>query len=66
MPTRCSRCGGPVVEIVLEGDGAPLTMRSCSRCDAREWASGDEPVELDAVIGTLSDRGAQQRNKRSR
>jgi hypothetical protein len=66
MTIRCSRCGGPVVEIVLDGESSNLTMRSCSVCDAREWASDGDPVELDTVLGELSDLGTQRRNKRSR
>jgi hypothetical protein len=66
MSTRCSRCGAPAVEIVIEGESSSLTMRSCSVCDAREWASGDDPVELDTVLGELTDLGTQRRNKRSR
>lgn len=66
MSTRCSRCGGPVVEIVIDAESSDLTMRSCSVCDAREWASKGDPVELDEVLGELTDLGAQRRNKRSR
>lgn len=65
MSTRCSRCGGPIVEIVLSGDGSDLTMRSCSTCDTREWANDGEPVELSEVIGEISDTAPQRRHRRS-
>jgi hypothetical protein len=66
MSTRCSRCGGPVVEIVIDGESSPITMRSCSVCDARQWESDGDPVELDSVLGELTELGSQRRNKRSR
>ena len=66
MTTRCPRCGGPVVEIVIDSDASALTMRSCSTCDAREWESDGDPVELDSVLGELTDLGTQRRHKRSR
>ncbi len=65
MSTRCTRCGGPVVEIVLTTDGRELTMRSCSHCDTREWASGDESVERDAVLGEITESSTGRRHRRS-
>jgi hypothetical protein len=66
MSTRCARCGGPIVEIVIENDSSNLTMRSCSTCDAREWNSGGERVELDRVLGELTEVGVKRRHRRSR
>lgn len=65
MTTECTQCGGPIVEIVLANDGSNLTMRSCSKCDAREWENDGEPVELDDVLGELNSTGAQRRNRRT-
>lgn len=64
--TRCSRCGGPIVEIDLSVDGSRLVMRSCSTCDAREWQRGDQPADLDEVLVDLTATGEQRRHKRSR
>ena len=64
MTTRCTRCGGPIVEIVLSADDSNLTMRSCSTCDAREWDHDGEPVALDDVLGDLSEIGEQRRHRR--
>ena len=65
MTTQCTQCGGPVVEIVIGSGGSKLTMRSCSKCDAREWANDGAPVELDEVLDELNATGVQQRNRRS-
>jgi hypothetical protein len=65
MTTQCTRCGGPIVEIVLGSGSSKLTMRSCSTCDAREWQSDGEPVELDDVLGELNNTGVQRRNRRT-
>lgn len=66
MTTRCSTCGGPIVEIVLSGDGSDLTMRSCSTCDTREWSNDDgEPVHLADALGELTETSVGRRHRRS-
>lgn len=66
MPsTRCPRCGGPVVEIVLSADEKGITMRSCSTCDAREWGAGGRSVDLSEVIDELGASGAVRRHRRA-
>lgn len=65
MTTRCTRCGGPIVEIVLTSGDSDLTMRSCSKCDSREWANDGEPVELTDVLGDLNETGVAKRARRS-
>lgn len=54
--SRCPGCAGPLVEITLTLDGAPVTMRSCSSCDRRSWHRGEEQVELTGLLGVAPGR----------
>jgi len=56
MAERCSRCSRTLVEITIDRDGRPLTLRSCSNCDIREWTSDSAPVALDGVLEDLAQR----------
>jgi hypothetical protein len=50
----CPSCLAPLVEIRL---GDELTLRSCSRCDARFWTRGDAVLDLDGVLATVAETG---------
>jgi hypothetical protein len=51
---RCSGCGRAYVEISLEVGGRPMTMRSCSNCDTRQWFTPDGETALDGVLADIS------------
>jgi hypothetical protein len=51
---RCPGCGREFVEIGLEVGGRPLTMRSCSNCDTRQWFGPDGEQALDGVLSHIS------------
>jgi hypothetical protein len=51
---RCQTCSRRLVEITITADGRPLTMRSCSNCDTREWTRASDPVGLDGVLDELA------------
>jgi endogenous inhibitor of DNA gyrase (YacG/DUF329 family) len=51
---RCPRCRRLLVEITIESGEHPMTMRSCSHCDVREWTSTAGPVALDGVLDDLT------------
>lgn len=51
---RCPRCHRTLVRITLEVSGRSMTMRSCSRCDTREWEAAEGPVALAGVLEDLT------------
>jgi len=51
--TRCQRCHRQLVEITIESGERPMTLRSCSHCDLREWTASGGPVALDGVLDDL-------------
>ncbi len=54
----CPRCKtSKLVEIGLVVGGRQVTMRSCSRCDARWWDSEGEPLALPGVLELARNRG---------
>jgi len=57
----CPSCRGPVVEIVLGARESPLTMRSCSRCDARDWSNGGRTIDLTEALGEIAVVGRNRR-----
>ncbi|QGG95806.1 hypothetical protein [Actinomarinicola tropica] len=60
---RCPECGGPMIEIEVANGDAPLVMRSCSACDARQWSSAGQGIDLRAALRELSDTGGKQTRK---
>lgn len=52
--TRCPRCHRQLVVITIEAGERPMTLRSCSHCDVREWTTADLTVPLDGVLDDLS------------
>jgi hypothetical protein len=57
---RCASCDSPLVEITIDVDGAPLTMSSCSGCDARSWRHDGDTLDLSEVL----DRVAPSKSRR--
>lgn len=58
---RCPSCRGPVVEIVLGTGDSPLMMRSCSRCDARDWSKRGRTIDLTEALDQISSVGRNRR-----
>lgn len=56
---RCPECGGPMIEIEIATGDAPLVMRSCSACDAREWSSAGKGIDLSDALAELSETGGR-------
>jgi endogenous inhibitor of DNA gyrase (YacG/DUF329 family) len=57
MPNdRCPRCDRELVEITLDATERPMTLRSCSHCDVREWSADEAPLALDGVLDDLGRR----------
>ena len=54
IPERCLGCGRTYVQIELEVGGRPLSMRSCSNCDTRQWFGPDGERALDGVLADIS------------
>jgi Zn-finger nucleic acid-binding protein len=58
-PVRsCPNCAAPLVHLQMGDD---LLLRSCSRCDSRWWSRGDEPAELDEVLGVVAGSSGRRR-----
>jgi hypothetical protein len=60
----CPECDGPMIEIALANGDSPLVMRSCSRCDAREWSSAGQGIDLTSALRELSESGGGKRPAR--
>lgn len=53
----CPKCKvSALVEIVLTVGQRQVTMRSCSRCDTRWWASEGRSLRLEGVLALASAR----------
>ncbi|MGI9608215.1 MAG: hypothetical protein ACR2P0_18945 [Acidimicrobiales bacterium] len=52
---KCRRCTRAMVAITLDIDGRFRTLRSCSHCDIREWATEATDTELSDVLNELAD-----------
>lgn len=57
----CPSCRGPVVEIVLAATESNLMMRSCSRCDARDWSNGGRTIDLTEALDEIAIVGRNRR-----
>lgn len=56
-PLPCQRCTAPTVEITLHAGEDALVMRSCSRCDHREWLRQDAPAAITDVLASVATTG---------
>ncbi|MBA2282896.1 MAG: hypothetical protein H0W25_16940 [Acidimicrobiia bacterium] len=45
MSVPCRSCGRTLVCVDIKTDGRTVTMRSCTRCDRREWLLDGEPTD---------------------
>jgi endogenous inhibitor of DNA gyrase (YacG/DUF329 family) len=59
----CPECGGAVIEIEIASGETPLVMRSCSKCDAREWSADGRGIDLTTALRELSDSGGGKRRR---
>lgn len=46
-----------MIQIELSTPTAPVTMRSCSNCDRREWFVDSEPTDLEGALGQIATTG---------
>lgn len=67
MDTTCPSCGGPVVEITVNGLDAVLTMRACAPCESRSWTDADgDPVPMASVLAEMAVVGGRRRARSRR
>jgi hypothetical protein len=59
-PVPCQRCKAPTVEITLHTAEDALLMRSCSRCDHREWLRQDAPAAITEVLASVATTGRRR------
>ena len=56
-PLPCQRCKAPTIEITLHAGADALVMRSCSRCDHRQWLRQDAPAAITDVLASVATTG---------
>lgn len=67
MDTTCETCGGPVIEITVQGVDAVLTMRSCATCESRSWTDeAGAPVSMTSVLAEMAVVGGRRRARARR
>ena len=53
----CTSCGEhSVIQIEMTlPDGSEVVFNSCHVCEAKWWAKGGQPIEVDGIIDLVSD-----------